>query len=77
MKYIRTSHKHTANAKHPKSTISRSQEVVSLESNRTRGFPSRAEVPTDLLFVRDFIVFNYDLCSSVLAVNKGSWYTLF
>ena len=77
MKYIRTSHKQTANAKHPKSTISRSQEVVSLESNRTRGFPSRAEVPTDLLFVRDFIVFNYNLCSSVSAVNKGSWYTLF
>ena len=48
----------------------------SLESNRTRGFPSRAEVPTDLLFVRDFIVFNYDLCSSVSAVNKSSWHTL-
>ena len=77
MKYIRTSHKQTANTKHPKSTISRLQEVVSRESNRTRGFPSRAEVPTDLLFLRDFIVFNFDLGSSVSAVNKSSWYTLF
>ena len=77
MKYIRTSHKQTANAKHLKSTISLSQEVVSLESNRTRGFPSRPEVPTDLLFVRDFIVLNFDLCSSVSAVNKSSWLLCF